>query len=914
MLLLNFKRDFKKYMNLSCLNKTKQSIPWIISVFAVLYATVGYSQNQVCIGEDLTICEGDQVTIQTCQGQSVDTNVVFLGNINTVNLGDDQYSQAVNIGFNFQYYGNTYSQCLISSNGYITFNLGSAGGFSPWAINNAVPNLGTPLNSIMGPWHDYNPNLGGIIGYTTIGTAPNRQFVVVFKEVFMFGDPTEGCSGIVLHEGSNKIEVFLDEKPVVPTWNNGASIQATQNATGTIAHPVPGRNFPTQWSATLDGKAWVPNGPNDYIVSNIPYRAYVIGNTQIVWMNTLGAQLTPSGQNLIVSPTAPAGSNQIGYYINYSSCAVNDMLTSDTTWVTINNISLDTQSEDDFCSNAQGSATVIASDGIEPYDYLWNDPDSQETETAEGLAEGTYEVTVTDALNCTATTTVNIGDTPIDLIMSFTPSSCIDSEDGTASVVIDPAPSGATYSWNDPAEQTTSTAINLSPGIYTVTVETDEGCVNSADIEVEPLPEMVVGLINSEDVTCNSGNDGQASIEVTQGTAPYFYFWETSGETSASASQLVAGVNKVLITDDNGCQTQFDVELDEPNPLEISFLTSDLIICREDTALLTVQGVGGSSAYTYTWFNGGQLLGQGDTLLVSTESDSTLICVRLTEQCGSPIAEECMLITHPDFINPMLEADTLGTCIPAEINFNNITESDDVAFTIWKYGDGNIDTIPSLNPAFNSYENPGLYDVTMEVISSEGCRYSFTYEDLISAYPFPVGGMYFNPTPATIYDPVVTGFGQGTPDVISYEWFAPDAIPSYSNEMTPVFRYPAEEMNHDVMLVVSTANECRDTVTSVVRIIEGAQFFAPNAFSPDGDEFNQTWKLYVNGIDIFTFNVQIFNRWGEVVFESNNHDFQWDGTYKGRPVPEGTYIWKAQFKDAEFDVKYDRTGHVTIIR
>lgn len=91
-------------------------------------------------------------------------------------------------------------------------------------------------------------------------------------------------------------------------------------------------------------------------------------------------------------------------------------------------------------------------------------------------------------------------------------------------------------------------------------------------------------------------------------------------------------------------------------------------------------------------------------------------------------------------------------------------------------------------------------------------------------------------------------------------------------------------------------------------------FFAPNSFTPDGDEHNQTWKIEVLGVDVYDFELTIFNRWGEVVWENHDPTVGWDGTYNGKPAQEGQYIWKARVKDLYNDDKKEFSGHINLLR
>ena len=90
--------------------------------------------------------------------------------------------------------------------------------------------------------------------------------------------------------------------------------------------------------------------------------------------------------------------------------------------------------------------------------------------------------------------------------------------------------------------------------------------------------------------------------------------------------------------------------------------------------------------------------------------------------------------------------------------------------------------------------------------------------------------------------------------------------------------------------------------------------YAPNTFTPDGDELNQNWRVFIQGVDIYNFDLEIYNRWGEIIWESHDPDASWDGTYNGEIVKDGTYIWKIRAFDRENDNKYEFNGFVNVIR
>ena len=184
------------------------------------------------------------------------------------------------MGFDFDFYGNTYNQVVLSSNNYLSFNTTNAGAYSGWAIGAAVPNnFDAPMNAILCPWQDIYPgvNGNGTIQYATTGEAPNRVFIASFCGIPMFSC-TDICysSQIKLYETTNVIETHIAQKVLCTTWNDGAAIHALHNDNGTIAHVVTGidgieRNFPNAWTCEDDGWRFTPNGENDYVIENIEF-------------------------------------------------------------------------------------------------------------------------------------------------------------------------------------------------------------------------------------------------------------------------------------------------------------------------------------------------------------------------------------------------------------------------------------------------------------------------------------------------------------------------------------------------------------------------------------------------------------------------------------------------------------------
>lgn len=207
---------------------------------------------------------------------------------------DDIWSGVVPLPFPFCYFGNTYTDMIVSSNGQIGFDLSQAGlynswasaGFGPCPVNNVTFN-----NTIMGPHHDILPtNAGASVTWGVFGVAPCRTMVVSWTTISMFScTALIDTQQIVLHELTNEIDINIKNKPLCAGWNSGVAHEGIQNATGTVAYMYPGRNG-TAWSAQNSGYRFTPNGP----ATPISYT--------FTWTNATTGAVLGTGTSLTLPP------------------------------------------------------------------------------------------------------------------------------------------------------------------------------------------------------------------------------------------------------------------------------------------------------------------------------------------------------------------------------------------------------------------------------------------------------------------------------------------------------------------------------------------------------------------------------------------------------------------------------------
>ena len=170
---------------------------------------------------------------------------------------DDGVSQPIALPFPFCFYGITYTTAWIGTNGWVSFSPGQPTAYTSAPLPSPLGSV--PNNCVMAAWQDWWSVLNGFgnINYTTLGTAPNRRFVVSFSNLPMFSCTSlRGTFQTILYEGTNVIEVHIQEKPPCLTWANGTAVVGLHNASGTVAHVAPGRNS-TVWTVVPTApEAW----------------------------------------------------------------------------------------------------------------------------------------------------------------------------------------------------------------------------------------------------------------------------------------------------------------------------------------------------------------------------------------------------------------------------------------------------------------------------------------------------------------------------------------------------------------------------------------------------------------------------------------------------------------------------------
>ncbi len=540
-----------------------------------------------------------------------------------------------------------------------------------------------------------------------------------------------------------------------------------------------------------------------------------------------------------------------------------------------------------------GTATITANGGTSPYTYSWTSL-GQNTQTATGLSAGTYTVTITDATGCSGTKTVTVTQpTAVTVNQSQVNAGC--NATGSASVTGSGGTGAFTYSWNN--GQTNQTATALAAGSYTATVTDNNGCSKTTTFTITGGTGPTISGVTPTNVLCNGGTSGIATATGSGGTGALTYSWN-NGQNTQGATGLSAGTYTVTVSDNNGCTSTTTVVITEPPVLTVN--ANGTAACSGSNAQASSTAAGGFGAFTYSWNNG-----QNTATATGLSTGNYTVTITDANGCTAQATTAVNSQAIPSAV--FTGVDTAG-CAPLCVTFNNTTAN--ITNWSWNFGDGNNGTGASPK---HCYTSPGTYSVTLTVTDNNGCTSTYAKNNWIQVYPQVTAGFSASPQPTTILNPTIQ-FTDQSLNASSWSWSFGDILNSTSNLQNPTFNYK-DSGCYNVQLIADNQYNCADTANELVCIQGDYELFAPNAFTPDGSGLNDVWNVKGIGIDPNNFKMWIFDRWGNLIFETSDLYQGWNGKANGGKeiAQQDVYVWKVATKDF-LGNKHNYIGHVSLVR
>ena len=631
----------------------------------------------------------------------------------------------------------------------------------------------------------------------------------------------------------------------------------------TIIKPVIVNEAPT---VSIAGNTIICNGDTATLTAS--------GGTGYLW-NT-GATTA----SIVVNPVVTTTYSVI---TSNGSCSATDSIT-----VTVNSApSVSITGNTTICV---GDSTVLTASG--GTSYLWNTGDTTATINASPSSTTTYLVTVFDGCTFTDSVTVTVvqfitADAGADVSVCFGDSIMLSASGGT------------NYSWspagglNDPFIPNPMASPTVTT-MYTVTVA-NGSCVDTDSVVVNILP------LPSAQAWSDSSICSGDTMTISASGAPFF-IWST-GDTTADISVITDSttIYSVVVYDSSGCADTGSVLISVLNG-PVAYAGEDTLICIGDSIVLSASG-----GVNYLWST-------GEVTSVITVSPDTLSSFYVTvfDTMGCRAIDTVMVDVA---VQATAVANALpnGGCTPLTVNFiNNSTPNDSSLTFFWDFGDpasGTLNSDSAANPS-HIYVNPGSYSVIL-TITSGACSSIQAVSDtiIINISSGPVANMSFDPEEAFLLSSTVTFVDNSTGGTycILITGTGDTLIPC-DNSYTYL-----EAGTYTVTQIVYDSLGCSDTTTGVIYIKPDYILFVPNSFTPNGDEINDFFLSV--GIGVKTFELYIFNRWGDQIFESLDMLIGWDGRGNdGEFVAQNeVYVYRIYTIDY-MDMKHEYVGKIVLLR
>ena len=400
----------------------------------------------------------------------------------------------------------------------------------------------------------------------------------------------------------------------------------------------------------------------------------------------------------------------------------------------------------------------------------------------------------------------------------------------------------------------------------------------------------------------NLGNDTLIclgdSLILNAGTTFTSYVWSTGDTNSIIVADSTANYF-VWVTDKNGCKNNDSIRVDIlPLPI-VSFAFNN--VCENDTVYFSNLSSNGN----YHWDWGDQSSSTAkETYHVYNNASLYTINLITTDQfgCIDSLSQNITVYPLPSI---SIDADTLMGCQPLSVNFSTTSLNADSFY--WSFGDGitSKDTTPS-----HLFSQSGEYDISLTATSKYGCITNLVAPQFINVFSLPTAAFTTSPDYPDQLSSLIQFSNTASNDVVAWQWFFGDG--ESDGDENPLHMYRDTGTFNLTQIVINT-NGCSDTSYQQIHVDPVYTFYVPNSFTPNGDGYNDYFIPKGIKIDTPTFYMDIYDRWGQLIFSTNDFFKGWDGKINNNIAPLGVYVWKINFKE-ESGKRHSYKGDVTLLR
>jgi gliding motility-associated-like protein len=344
-------------------------------------------------------------------------------------------------------------------------------------------------------------------------------------------------------------------------------------------------------------------------------------------------------------------------------------------------------------------------------------------------------------------------------------------------------------------------------------------------------------------------------------------------------------------------------------------IANDTAICyMGDLNLDQLTQAAGQAPFTYEWtYNGTVVANTPDAAINPTVSGQA--CLTVVDDCGYTITQCFDVDVAPDVTVTFTSPDP-SKCWPETLTLVNTTDPTLYQNMAWEISNG--DYVLNQDQLDLNFAAPGSYDVTLSVVTSIGCAYSTTISNYLTSFDPPQAGYTADPQPTDANNTVINFTDMSLGNISTYDWIFNIGAPlGTSSAQNPTFTFPqGTGGEYPVRLTVTDVNGCTDFIEGEIIIRNIFQYYIPNTFTPNNDGLNDVVSMVGSDIDENLFKLEIFNRWGDIVFNSTDPETVWTGnTYNGEYYcPEGVYNWTAVVVSKSTGERYEIQGHLNLIR